>query len=265
MFFTGGPKRSYGGFESEGAGQAHGDRGDDVNVRIEIPFALAMSGGETIIKVPRAVDCTRCRGTGAEPGSKVDTCPACGGQGTMQFSQGGFMVNRTCPRCSGKGRIVMQMCKLCGGSGEAQETRKIRIKIPEGVTDGDRLKVKGEGNMRSWNRERGDLYVSFKVTESNIFVRKGDDIFYSVTINPAQAMLGAHLKVPSPDGDVDIKVPAGTHSGTKLRISGHGAKNIKTGKKGDYYVTVEIDMPIISGGEEEEILRKLAEKKGWKI
>jgi molecular chaperone DnaJ len=263
MFFNQGPRR---GYSQESVSQeGRGPKGQDITVRIEIPFSLAMAGGETIVKVPRAVDCVRCRGTGAEPGARVEQCPACGGEGTMHFAQGGFMVNKTCPRCAGKGSIINEFCHDCGGSGEAQEIRKIRIHIPEGAADGDKIRIKNEGNMRSWNRERGDLYVIFRVDGSDTFERKGDDIYYTLKVNPATAVLGGSAKVIAPDGAIELKIPAGIQPGTSLKVSGHGARNIRTGKKGSLFVKVDVEIPDASSQEEKELLKKWAKMKNWNI
>jgi molecular chaperone DnaJ len=263
MFFNQGPRRGYS--REEFSSEDKGPKGQDVTVRIEIPFSLAMEGGETIVKVPRAVDCARCRGTGAEPGARVEQCPSCGGEGTMHFAQGGFMVNKTCPRCGGKGSIINEFCHECGGSGETQEIRKIRIHIPEGAAEGDKIKIKNEGNMRSWNKERGDLYVIFKVDSSETFERRGDDIYYTLKTNPAVAVLGGTAQIKIPDGTIDMKIPAGIQPGTNLKVSGRGARNIKTGRKGSLFVKVDVEIPAVSGSEEKELLEKWAKIRKWNL
>lgn len=263
MFFDQGPRRGFS--QAEYTQEGRGAKGQDINIRIEIPFALAMEGGETIIKVPRAVDCSRCRGTGAEPGAQVTPCEACHGAGQMQFSQGGFVVNKTCPRCGGKGSTITDFCHECKGSGETQEIKKIRIHIPEGVKEGEKIRIKNEGNMRSWNKERGDLYVIFRVEKSDTFERKGDDIYFSVRVNMAQAILGGNLEVPTPDGNIEIKLPAAIQSGTSIKMTGHGAKNIKTGKKGNFYVKVEVETPKAESNEEKELIKKFAKIKKWDL
>ena len=263
MFFDQGPRRGFS--QTEYTQEGRGPKGQDINIRIEIPFALAMEGGETIIKVPRAVDCGRCRGTGAEPGAQVTQCEACHGAGQMQFSQGGFVVNKTCPRCGGKGSTITDYCHECKGSGETQEIKKIRIHIPEGVKEGEKIRIKNEGNMRSWNKERGDLYVIFRVEKSDTFERKGDDIYFSMKVNMAQAVLGGHLEVPTTEGNVEIKIPSGIQSGTTIKMTGYGAKNIKTGKKGNFYVKVEVETPKAESNEEKELIKKFAKLKKWEL
>jgi molecular chaperone DnaJ len=263
MFFNQGPRRGFS--QDEYTQEGRGAKGQDINIRIDIPFALAMEGGETIVKVPRAVDCQRCHGTGAEPGAGVETCPTCHGQGTMQFSQGGFVVNKTCPKCGGKGSIISEYCHQCSGSGEAQEIRKIRIHIPDGVKEGEKIKIKGEGNMRSYNKERGDLYVIFKVEKSDIYERRGDDIHYTVKINPALAILGGSLEIQTQEGAVGVKIPSGIQNGTNLKIAGRGAKNIKTGKRGNFIIKVEVETSKAVTAEEKELIEKWAKLRNWKL
>ncbi|MBP7791938.1 MAG: DnaJ domain-containing protein [Candidatus Goldbacteria bacterium] len=257
MFFS----RRDRGFATSSDEDSYGEKGTDITARLEIPFALALEGGETIIKVPRTVDCNRCNATGVEPGSPIVACPTCGGTGTLQYSQGGFIVNKVCPRCSGKGKQPKQYCSQCKGAGTVEEIKQIRIKIPAGVKDGDKIKIKEQGNMNSSNRKRGDLYVLFAVKESPIYRREGDDIYFKQKINMAQAIFGSKINVPTPEGTVVVKVPEGVKSGTVLKVKGYGAKNIKTGKKGDFFVEIEVEIPKAETKEEKELIEKFARLK----
>ena len=241
------------------------EKGEDITARVEIPFALAMNGGSTIIKVPRANDCVRCRGTGAEPGAKSIVCPMCSGKGVMEFMQGGFAVQKTCPQCGGKGQQPVQKCRECNGSGEVTETRQVRINIPPGVKDNDRIRIKEQGNMNSWNKKRGDLYVLFKVKPSDMYERKGDDLYYNARINIAQALLGAKIPVPTPDGDVIIKVPPGARENMVLKIKARGAQNIRTKKRGDFMARVKIDMNPPLNDKERKIIEEYARVKNLKL
>jgi molecular chaperone DnaJ len=257
MFFS---KRDR-GFSTSYDEDSYGEKGTDITVRIEIPFALALEGGETIIKVPRTVDCSRCNATGVEPGSPIVVCPMCGGTGTLQYSQGGFIINKICPRCSGKGKMPKQYCRQCNGSGVEEEIKQIKIKIPAGVKDGDKIKIKEQGNMNSSNKKRGDLYVLFAVKESPEYKRDGDDIYFKQKINLAQAIFGSKINVTTPYGVVAVKVPEGAKSGTVLRIKGFGARNIKTGRKGDFFVELDVEIPKAGTKEEKELIEKLAKLK----
>ncbi len=262
MFFSGRPDR---GFKTSYDEADYEEKGSDVTVRIEIPFSLALDGGETIIKVPRVKDCARCSATGVEPGAGVVPCPMCGGRGVMEFSQGGFVINKPCPRCGGKGQEPAVRCKQCGGTGRAQETKQVRIKIPAGAADGDKIKIRGQGNMSSTNRERGDLYVIFRVKASDVYVRRGDDLYYSAIINISQAVLGGKINVPTPEGTMAVRIPEGTQSGARLKIAGRGAKNIKTGRKGHFYVEVAVEIPKAANEAERELMEKLAKLKKWDL
>ena len=249
------------GFSTSYDEDSYGDKGTDVTARIEIPFALALEGGETIIKVPRTIDCPRCNATGVEPGSPIVICPMCGGTGALQYSQGGFIISKVCPRCSGKGKQPKQYCRQCNGAGTVEEIKQIRIKIPAGVKDGDKIKIKEQGNMNSSNKKRGDLYIIFAVQESPVYRREGDDIYFKQKINFAQAVFGSKINVQTPDGVVAVKIPEGSKSGTILKVKGFGAKNIKTGRKGDFFVELDVEIPKAGTKEEKELIEKLAKMK----
>lgn len=257
MFFSKGGR----GFSTSYDEDSYGERGTDVTVRIEIPFALALEGGETIIKVPRTVDCLRCNATGVEPGSAIVVCPMCGGKGSLQYSQGGFIISKVCPRCGGKGKQPKQYCKQCKGSGTIEEIRQIRVKIPAGVKDGDKIRIKEQGNMNSSNKKRGDLYVIFAVKESPVYRREGDDIYFKQKINIAQAILGSKINITTPEGVVAVKIPEGAKTGTLLKVKNFGAKNIKSGKKGDFFVELDVEIPKAESKEEKELIEKLAKLK----
>lgn len=257
MFFQGTGRNTH----SQRAARHTSAKGDDLTARMEIPFDLALKGGETILKVPRVKDCTSCRGTGAEPGAGLAQCRVCGGHGTMAFEQGGFVINKPCPQCEGKGAVPVSKCKTCSGTGEVKETRQIRIKIPEGVKDGDKIKIKNEGNMHSWNKLRGDLYVVFKVKESGQYTREGDDLYYSLVTDVFSAMTGAKAPVPLPEGgEINITIPKGTQSGAVFKIPGKGAKNISTETRGNLLVRVFVKIPAADTSEQEKAVEEAKKK-----
>jgi len=185
----------------------------------------------------------------------------CGGTGALQYSQGGFIISKVCPRCSGKGKQPKQYCRQCNGAGTVEEIKQIRIKIPAGVKDGDKIKIKEQGNMNSSNKKRGDLYIIFAVQESPVYRREGDDIYFKQKINFAQAVFGSKINVQTPDGVVAVKIPEGSKSGTILKVKGFGAKNIKTGRKGDFFVELDVEIPKAGTKEEKELIEKLAKMK----
>jgi molecular chaperone DnaJ len=260
MFFEGGRPKQQQKYREEEQGS-----GDDVTVRIEIPFDLSMKGGETIIKVPRESVCSRCGGTGGEPGSSAETCPKCGGRGKIQFSQGGFIINKTCPNCAGSGRSYSRDCSLCHGEGIEKEIKQIRIKVPAGVSDGTKIKIHEQGDTGPGKSGRGDLYVIFKVKQSEEFERKGDDLYFKARINIAQAMVGGNIKIPAHDGEINVKIPAGTSEGAMLKVKGHGVKNMKTGRSGDLYAVIGVDIPKADNDKERKLVEELAKLKGMKL
>ncbi len=255
MFFENGPRR--GGSQRSRA--AAPQKGEDVTVRIKIPFDLSIKGGETIVKVPRDSQCTLCNGTGAAPGTSSQTCPSCGGSGSIHFSQGGFMINKPCPKCEGRGTVINTPCIKCAGLGTEKDTEKIRIKIPQGITDGTKIKISGHGDYAKGGR--GDLYVIFAVEHSPLFERRGDDLYYGAVVNLAQAMLGSETEITLPDGAVKIKIPAGAQPGTALRLKGKGAKNISTGKTGDLIAVINVEIPSKLTAKEKSLLKNWQNQK----
>ncbi|HDT15029.1 MAG TPA: hypothetical protein ENN55_02350 [Firmicutes bacterium] len=261
LFFEGGRGS---GAENRGSAKETAAAGRNVTVRIQIPFDLAVSGGETIIKVPRKTLCKTCSGNGAAPGSDMVNCASCGGSGTIQFAQGGFLIKKTCPDCSGKGQKASKKCVDCGGTGEAGETKQIKVKIPPGVSDGTKIRIKNEGSISSFANQRGDLYVIFKVGSSGLYTRKGNDLYYKINITVAAAMLGSEENIKTPQGGVVIKIPAGIQSGSLLKIKEKGVKDIKTGKPGNFYVEINVDIPKVTAGTEKKIIEDFARKRNLK-
>ncbi|MDI6785024.1 MAG: molecular chaperone DnaJ, partial [bacterium] len=216
-------------------------KGPDIEAEVELPFLQSISGGTTILQIPRTDQCSTCTGTGVKPGSKSQTCKQCQGRGTVQFSQGGFAVSRPCPYCGGRGQAGGNVCYDCQGNGEVTRTRKLRIKIPPGVDNGTRIRIRGEGGMGISGGPRGDLLVTFRVQGHDSFERKGNDIYTAIKIGLVQALLGSEIEVPTIDGRVKMKIPAGTQPGTLLRLKGKGISGIKSSKKGDQFVKINIE------------------------
>ncbi len=235
-------------------------KGQDLYAEIEIPFDLAISGGKHTFEIRKEDACPVCHGSGAQPGSKVSTCPQCGGTGTVSFSQGAFAIQRPCPRCFGKGKIVSQPCSTCGGTGEILGSKRITIKIPQGVENGTNLRLRGQGQPGISGGLAGDLIVRINISAHRFFERKGADIFCKVPINIAQAMLGSKIRVRTIDGKVDLKIPPGTQSGTRFRLKGRGVK--MNGIRGDQYVEVQVEIPKRMSEKQKKILEELAKDIG---
>ena len=233
-------------------------RGRDVEYILEIPFRTAARGDKVTIQVPMTDDCNVCNGSGNAPGSKPTTCPECGGKGTVNFGQGGFAVSRPCPMCLGRGQVPTDPCAGCGGSGQVSVNRQIILTVPAGVDSGSKLRLSGQGEKGPAGAPSGDLLITFKVLPDRFFRRDGLDIYVTVPINIAQAMLGSKVRVRTVDDrKVALRIPPGTQSGTRFRIAGQGIE--KAGRRGDQYVQVKVTVPETLTPEQEQLVRNLAE------
>lgn len=233
-------------------------RGADLQYKISITFEEAAHGKETVIRVPRMETCETCTGTGAASGSSMDTCQQCQGSGQVRMSQGFFSIAQTCPVCHGAGKKISNPCRGCNGTGRVQKERKINIKIPAGVDSGSRLKISGEGEAGMHGGPRGNLYVLIHVEPHPKFRREDDHIICEEEISFTQAALGAHIEVPTLEGKVKLKIPAGTQTGKLFRIPGKGMPNVHGYGRGDLYVRVTIVVPKKLSDEEKELLRQFA-------
>ena len=231
---------------------------EDTETSITIPFRTAALGGTVPITLAMPEVCPTCGGTGAAKGATVNTCPECKGRGTVSFGQGGFAVNRPCPVCRGKGTVPSQRCPTCQGSGELRVEKRVNVEIPAGVEDGARLRLKNQGP-----KGRGDLIVQIQIAPDRFFRREGLDLIGVVPINLAQALLGSRIKVKALDDKrVVLRIPAGTQHGQKFRIPGHGIE--KNGRRGDMYVEAHVTLPEKLSVEEQEAVKRFAEKAGLK-
>ncbi|MBD3184495.1 molecular chaperone DnaJ [Candidatus Poribacteria bacterium] len=235
-------------------------RGNDVTVELEVPFEKAISGWETVIEVPQEEDCPTCHGTGAQPGSKTQTCPECGGKGTIESVQGGFALSRPCPRCYGRGTIIEQPCQTCAGRGTLQQNRRISVKIPPGVDDGMKIRVPGQGEPGVSGGPRGDLYIIPRISGHRFFERKGDDIYCNITIDFVQAILGVTIMVSTIDGKVKLKIPPGTQPDAVLRLKGRGIKRKDGTGRGDQFVKVKVKLPKDVTSKQAELLKQFKEQ-----
>ena len=256
MFFGGG----------RGAQHAGPERGSDLRYDLEITFEEAAFGKEVELKIPRTENCPTCHGTGAAAGSSPEDCPDCHGTGQQQITQNtpfGRIVNRrTCSRCNGTGKIVKNPCKDCHGSGRKRVERKIKVTIPKGVDQGSRVRVSGGGEAGVRGGGNGDLYVYIFVKSHKLFKRQGNDVIVEVPITFVQAALGATVQVPTLDGPVELKIPAGIQSGKILRIREKGVPFLRGSGRGDEHVVVKVLTPQKLSGRQVELLREFAELSG---
>ncbi len=244
-------------------------RGADIRYDIGITFEEAAKGVEKTIKVPKNVRCERCKGSGAEPGSEVKRCGVCGGSGQVRdvrssgFAQ--FVRVGPCAKCHGTGQIIERPCTMCNGSGKVRKYTEISVKIPPGVDTGARLRLRGEGEAGPENTEPGDLYVVVHLKPHKHFERYGNDVLYEAEISYPQAVLGTEIKVPTLYGEANVKVPPGTQPGTALRLKGQGFPDMRTGRKGDEHVRINIHVPKKVSNEERALLEELARLEGSEI
>ena len=240
---------------TRGRSAAAGRRGADLETEVTLSFDEAMSGSTVPIRIDGPAVCSRCRGSGAEPGTSPVTCPQCSGSGEIAENQGFFSMSRPCPRCGGAGRIVETPCTKCGGSGAERRTRTLQVKIPAGVRNAARIRLAGKGEPGVAGGAPGDLYVKVAVKPHPVFGRRGDDLTLDLPISYPEATLGAHVEVPTMNGPVTLKVPAGTPSGKTFRVKGRGAP--RKGGRGDLLAKVKVDVPEKLSKEEKELLGKL--------
>lgn len=265
-----------GGFESifdlfgfGGRRRAGPQQGDDVYYELKITLEEAAFGLEKDIEVPHKKGCSHCNGSGAEPGSQIDTCSVCGGSGQVRHVQntplGQFATIRPCSNCRGEGKVITNPCSRCHGKGVIRKKSKIHIKIPPGVEDGSRLRVPGEGDIGIRGGPPGDLYVGIRVKPHSLYQREGANLIYHLPISFVQAALGDNVEIPTLYGAVDLKIPAGTQTGTSFRIKGQGMPHMRWNGKGNLYVKVKIVTPRKLSPKQKELLREFADISGEEI
>jgi molecular chaperone DnaJ len=231
-------------------------RGANVNSSIRIPFETAVNGGKVNVTISREKPCPSCNGTGAGDNSRVDTCPHCHGTGEVNRGQGSFTVSRPCPSCFGRGRIIQQPCGRCHGAGSVEAPSRVEVNIPKGIRDGQKLRLAGMGQPGSGGAPAGDLLVEVNVASHPLYDRKGRDIYTMAQVDMVDAALGTQVDVQTLQGEVSVKVPAGTQPGQKLRVPGYGLET-SDGRKGDHYVEVQVVVPRKLTDEQRRLLERL--------
>jgi molecular chaperone DnaJ len=220
-------------------------------------FEDAVRGLTTTIHLTSEAACTTCHGSGAKPGTTPKTCPQCNGRGVLDDNQGFFSFSQPCPHCAGRGFTIDDPCPTCGGSGIEHRPREVKVRIPAGVDDGQRIRLRGRGGPGRNGGPPGDLYVTTRITPHRLFGRRGNDLTLTVPITFAEAALGADVRVPTlEDGSVKVRIPAGTPSGRTLRLKGRGVADRR--KTGDLLVTVEVAVPPTLNDDERAAVEALA-------
>ncbi|MFA6105205.1 MAG: molecular chaperone DnaJ [Patescibacteria group bacterium] len=222
-------------------------RGHDIQVDVELDFKEAAFGIEKELNLRRQSTCEVCKGSGAEPGSKLETCTSCNGQGQILQNQrtilGTVQTVANCPTCNGRGKHAAKKCKHCGGDGILSKNNQVKVKIPAGIDNGQSIRLTGHGEAAPHNGTSGDLYVRIRIKPSKIFTRDGFDVYTDQEISYSKAVIGATVKVETIDGQLEIKIPEGTESGQLIRLKGHGVQEVGGRGRGDHYVRVKIIVP----------------------
>jgi len=253
----------FGGMGAFGrAARARADRGIDIQTVIEVELKEVATGVEKSLRFERTDFCDACAGKGAEPGTAPKTCRTCGGYGQVERQTSmGLFVTRTvvdCPTCHGRGAVIDRPCRACAGSGRRQKECVINVKIPPGVHDGQRIRLRGEGEPGPSGLARGDLHCILRIRPHPFFERDGDHLICRLPISFTQAALGAQVEVPTLSGTTPLKIPAGTQHGAVFRLPGRGLPNVRSGRVGDEIVQVLIEIPGKLSREQRELLRKFA-------
>ena len=237
------------------------NRGDDLRYDMTITFEESFTGVERQIDVARLATCDHCSGSGAEPGTGEETCPACRGAGQIrrqaQSIFGSVVTTATCPTCGGYGKILKSPCSQCRGQGRVQKSIRLSVKIPAGVDTGSQIRLSGEGEAGLRGGPRGDLYVVLRVKPHHQLARHDQDVVFELRVNMVQAALGDRIEIPTLEGEVEIAIPAGTQHGQTFRLPGKGMPDVRSGRRGDQYVVLQVVVPKDLTPEQKALLRKV--------
>ena len=264
--------RAGGGFGAEGFGDIFGDvfgdifggrrggsnqvfRGADLGYELRLDMENAVQGDTVTIEVPTQVSCDACDGSGAKKGTDPVKCTTCGGVGQVRMQQGFFSIQQTCPACKGAGTVISDPCSDCHGRGRVSKTKKLSVKVPAGVDDGDRIRLSSEGEAGRNGGPAGDLYVEIRVNPHKLFQRDGADLSCEVPISFAKATLGGEIELPTLGGNVSLKIPAETQSGKVFRLRGKGVTTVRDRRTGDLFARVAVETPINLTDEQQELLQ----------
>jgi len=252
----------FGAFFGGGGRRSRQRSGADLEYQLEITLEESALGLEKQISFKRPTTCESCTGTGVKGGQQQESCKQCNGQGQIRIQQGFFTIAQTCPVCRGQGTMVTNPCGTCDGAGQVEKDTKVKVKVPAGIDEGQRLKLSGEGGAAPTGGIPGDLYVRIHIKAHDIFVRQGTEILCQVPISYPQAVLGTEITVPTLEGSISMKVPASTVSGKTFRLRGKGIVDLHSGTRGDQHVRVVIHVPKKVEGKHKKLLEELAEVEG---
>ena len=241
-------------------GQGGQVRGADLRYNLSITLEDAFNGKQATIRVPTAVTCDACDGSGAEAGAQPETCSTCAGHGKVRAQQGFFTIERTCPSCGGRGQVITNPCSSCNGAGRRREERTLNVQIPKGVEDGNRIRLAGEGEAGMMGGPPGDLYIFIDMEPHGIFRREGPDLFCRIPVPMDLAALGGHIEAPTLDGGrARVAIPAGAQSGKQFRLRGKGMPVLRQNREGDLYIEVAVETPTNLTKRQKELLEEFRE------
>jgi molecular chaperone DnaJ len=238
--------------------RARAERGRDLKYNLEITFEESIEGVEKELKIPKHSPCPDCAGSGAAPGGEV-TCEDCGGRGELRFTQGFLAIKRACPACSGTGKRITRHCTNCRGQKLIRTEHNVKVKIPAGINDESRLRIRGEGEIGFNGGPEGDLYIEIYVEEHPLFKRNGEDLYCEVPISFVKAALGAEIEIPTPKGKSTVKIPAGTQSGQTFRLKGKGAPRLNARGTGDLFIETNVEVPVKLNKKQKQILEEFSQ------
>ena len=245
----------FGNIFGGGGGGRGPRRGADIGYVMELDLEEAVAGVEKRIEVPTLAPCAPCKGSGSADG-RTDTCGTCHGRGQVRMQRGIFTMQQPCPHCGGRGQVIANPCPSCRGNGRVEQEKTLSVKIPAGVDNGDRIRLAGEGEAGPAGTPPGDLYVEVRVRPHEIFVRDGDDLHCEVPIRISQAALGDVIRVPTLDGEVELRIPAETQTGKLFRLRDKGVKSVRSRAPGDLYCKAVVETPVNLSAEQRELLEK---------
>ena len=264
-FFGGG----FGGFGGGGARRNGPQKGESLRASITITFEEAAFGCTKELDLNRTETCEACRGSGCEAGTTAETCPDCRGAGQVRIQRGAggfaFSTTTTCSKCRGTGKLIHTPCKKCGGAGSVRKKQRVSVTIPAGIDDGQAVSLRGQGNAGTNGGPAGDLLVRVQVKPHPQFQRDGVTVLYEQSVTFCQAALGAELEIPTIDGKVKYSLPAGTQTGTTFRLRGKGIPELRSGRRGDQYVTVKVQVPTNLNAEQKAALHAFAASMGEEV
>ncbi|MDC0857394.1 molecular chaperone DnaJ [Rickettsiales bacterium] len=234
------------------------NRGADLRYNLEISLEDAYNGIEKEISFSCASKCSSCNGTGSSSNKAAESCSTCNGAGKVRMQQGFFIVEKTCPDCSGTGQIIPDPCRVCAGSGRSEKQKTLKVKLPSGIEEGNKIRLDREGEIGLRGSRAGDLYIYVSVKEHEFFRRQGNAVYCSIPVSFSSAALGDKIKIPTiSGGKVELKIPGGTQNNAKFRLKNEGMTSLGSSFKGDMIAEVAIEVPVRLNEKQRQLLKEL--------